>query len=182
MVHKVSLIAAPTGLSPGGYVKKAFADRNAPQTPVAELEVVKGLTGWRIRLEWDCSDPVTSLADDVDRFVDAAAILAPGAPDAPWMSMGAPGKPVEGALWRADREALFGVRAEGLGTVERSDAPAGWSAMADRQAGKWRVSFHAPSWSALDAQQQLAVAVWQGAKGDRGGLKSVSSGWIAVGS
>ncbi len=182
MLHKVSLIAAPTGLSPGGYVKKAFAERTDPRTPVAELEVVKGVAGWRIRLEWGCSQAVESLAGDVDRFVDAAAILAPGVPDAPWMSMGAPGKPVEGALWRADREALFAVRAEGLGTVARSEPAEGWTASAGWNAGSWRVSFHAPAWSALDAHGQLAIAIWQGAQGDRGGLKSVSSGWIAVGS
>ncbi len=182
MIHKVSLIAAPVGLSPGGYVKKAYANRNAPQTPTAELEVNNGAAGWRVRLQWACSEPVESIASDVDRFVDACAILAPGAPDSPWMSMGAPGKPVEGALWRADRDALFAVRAEGLGTVERNEPPAGWSANAEWNAGQWQVEFQLQNWIALEAREQISIAIWQGALGDRAGLKSVSSGWLWVGS
>ncbi len=35
---------------------------------------------------------------------------------------------------------------------------------------------------ATEATRQIAIAIWQGVTGDRGGLESVSSGWIAVGS
>jgi DMSO reductase family type II enzyme heme b subunit len=182
MRSKVSLIAAPTGLSPGGYVAKAYADRSAPRTPVAELEVEKSGALWRIRLSWACVQPVRELGDDVDRFVDAAAVLAPTVPDAPWMSMGVPGKAVEGALWRADREALFGVRAEGLGTVERSAAPDAWRARAEWKSSRWLLELELGGFEALDSQEQLALAVWQGAEGDRAGLKSVSPGWLGVGS
>jgi DMSO reductase family type II enzyme heme b subunit len=135
---------------------------------------------WRIRVVWDCSEPVRELGEDVDRFVDAAAVLAPSVPDAPWMTMGAPGKAVEGALWRADREELLGVRAEGLGTVERSAAPQAWKVRAEWKAGRWSLQLELEDWAALDARRRVAIAVWQGAQGDRGGLKSVSSGWIEV--
>jgi DMSO reductase family type II enzyme heme b subunit len=182
MRSKVSLIAAPTGLSPGGYVAKAYADRGAPRTPVAELEVEKSGALWRIRVSWACAQPVRELGDDVDRFVDAAAVLAPTVPDAPFMTMGEPGKAVEGVLWRADREALFGVRAEGLGTVERRAAPEAWKARAEWKNGRWLLELELGGFGALDAQQQLALAVWQGAEGDRAGLKSVSPGWLGVGS
>lgn len=181
MRGKVSLMAAPTGLSPGGYVSQAYADRSAPRTPLAELEAEKDGVLWRVRLSWACADPVRALGDDVDRFVDAAAVLAPIVPDAPWMTMGAPGKAVEGAMWRADRERPFGVRAEGLGSLERSVAPKGWEARAEWKSGRWQVEFELPGWKALDAGRQLAIAVWQGAEADRGGLKSVSAGWIRVG-
>lgn len=182
MRSKVSLIAAPTALSPGGYVSKAYASRAAPQTPVADLEAEKTGGIWRVRLRWPCSEPVRKQGDDVDRFVDAAAVLAPTVADAPWITMGAPGKAVDGALWRADREALFAVRAEGLGTVERSAAPQAWTAKAEWQAGEWRLELELPGWSAPDAHHQLAIAIWQGAHGDRGGLKSVSPGWLDAGS
>lgn len=180
MRNKVSLIAAPTGLSPGGYVSKAYANRSAPRTPVAEFEAEKKGGLWHIRVSWACREPVRALGDDVDRFVDAAAVLAPMVADAPWMTMGAPGKAVEGALWRADREELFGVRAEGLGTVERSAAPATWKARGEWKAGRWRLDLALEAWAALDARRQLALAVWQGAEGDRAGLKSVSPGWIEL--
>jgi len=177
---KISLIAAPVGLSPGGYVPKAYADRTAPKTPVAEFEVTQAGAGWRIRLVWACAEPHRELGDDVDRFVDAAAVLAPTVADAPWMTMGAPGKALEGALWRADRADLIGVRAEGLGTVERGEAPAGWRAQAEWKAGRWRLELEIPGWAVLDARRQLAIAVWQGAEGDRGGLKSVSPSWVEI--
>ena len=180
MRSKLSLIAAPVGLSPGGYVSKAYADRTAPRTPVADLEAEQTGSVWRVRLEWDCAQPVWEMGEDVDRFVDAAAVLAPSAADAPWMTMGAPGKAVEGALWRADRLELLGVRAEGLGSVERSAAPEGWRVRANWQAGRWRLDLDLVGWAVLDAQRQLAIAVWQGAQGDRGGLKSVSPGWLEV--
>ncbi len=181
MRSKISLMAAPTGLSPGGYVSKAYANRIAPHTPVADLEVVRTKTGvWRIRIVWDCSDPSRKIAGDVDRFVDAAAMLAPTVTDAPFMTMGAPGKAVAGVLWRPDREELIGIRAEGLGTVERHKAPQGWRAKAEWTAGRWRLEFTLPGWSALDAQRQLAVAIWQGSESDRAGLKSVSPGWIEL--
>jgi DMSO reductase family type II enzyme heme b subunit len=181
MRAKVAMIAAPTGLSPGGYVARAYADRTAPRTPVVELEAAKRGDVWRVTLTWACAEPVRELGDEVDRFVDAAAVLAPTVADAPWATMGAPGKAVEGALWRADREALFGVRAEGLGTVERSDPPAGWRASGQWASGRWRLELELAGWAALDARGQLAIAVWRGAEGDRGGLKSVSPGWLEVG-
>ena len=126
MRSKVSLIAAPTGMSPGGYVPVAYAGRDAPRTPVVELETEKSGNLWRIELVWACVQEPRALADDVDRFTDAAAVLAPTVADAPWLSMGAPGKAVEGALWRADREPLYGVRAEGLGMVTRAAPPTGF--------------------------------------------------------
>jgi DMSO reductase family type II enzyme heme b subunit len=180
MHTKVSLIAAPTALSPGGYVAKAYADRSAPRTPVVDLEVKNDAGHWTIRLVWACPEPVRKLDENVDRFVDAAAVVAPSVPDAPWMTMGAPGKAVEGALWRADRDTLIGVRAEGLGTVERGTAPEAWQARADWKAGRWTLELELPGWAVLDARGQLAVAVWQGAEGDRAGLKSVSPGWLEL--
>ena len=183
MRTKISLMAAPTGLSPGGYVGRAYADRNVPNTPVADLEAVRTRTGtWRIRIAWNCAVPVRAIGDDVDRFVDAAAILAPSVADAPFMTMGAPGKAVVGALWRPDREELLGVRAEGLGTIVRHTAPEGWRASAEWKAGRWQLDFTLPGWSVLDEERRLAIAIWQGAEGDRGVLKSVCPGWIELGS
>ncbi len=182
MRSKISLIAAPTAMSPGGYVAKAYASRTAPNTSAADVAVEKAGAVWRVRMAWACAEPVRAIGDDVDRFVDAAAVVAPTVPEANWMTMGAPGQAVEGALWRADRETLFGVRAEGLGSVQRADPPEGWQARAEWRAGQWSLELELRDWPVLDARGQLAVAIWQGAMGDRAGLKSVSPGWLEVGS
>lgn len=139
----LSLICAPTGIQPGGYIPAAFADRIVALTPSAEIEVEPVAQGWRITLVWGCPEPVRSAANETDRFVDACAVLAPVVADAPWISMGAPEQPVEGLLWRPDRDAPWAVHAEGLGTVRRATPPpvrrrtaTGWMA-----AGRWYSRF-----------------------------------------
>jgi hypothetical protein len=70
------------------------------------------------------------------------------------------------------------MRAEGLGSMERSDAPEGWGVEASWEHGRWRLTFGLRDWPALDSLAQLAFAIWRGASGDRAGIKSVSPGWI----
>ena len=145
-VHK--LIAAPVALQPGGYVKVAYDGRDkAPTTPSASLDLKPVGKGYRIGLQWECPNPVKATGSNTDIWVDACAVLAPAAAGAQWITMGSEALPVEGALWRADREDLHAILAQGLGSVHRQPAPEGWSATS--------------SW-------------------DRGGLKSVSEGWIST--
>ena len=180
MRQNISLIAAPPGLSPGGYVAKAYAGRIQAMTRNARVEVKRQGEAWHIELDWPCAEPVTSLADDVDRFVDAAAVLTSSRSDTSWMTMGDTGDAVTGVLWRADQEALTGIHAEGLGTVERLPAPDGVRVAADWKNGHWVLQLDFDAWAQLDNQRQIAIAVWQGADKDRGGLKSVSPDWISV--
>jgi hypothetical protein len=46
--------------------------------------------------------------------------------------------------------------------------------------GVWRVAFELATWPSLAEQRQLAAAIWRGAAAERGGLKSVTPGWIEV--
>ncbi|MBK8308117.1 MAG: hypothetical protein IPL00_13755 [Gammaproteobacteria bacterium] len=180
MNKTVSLIPAPTGIQPGGYIPAAFADRSAALTPSAEVTVEPLATGWRITLAWDCPEPVNTCANETDRFVDACAVLAPLVADAPWISMGTPEQPVEGLLWRPDRNEPWRIHAEGLGTVRREAPSAGTTASGNWLDGRWRVVFEIPAWQALAQNRQIAIAVWQGAAQERAGLKSISAGWLAL--
>jgi DMSO reductase family type II enzyme heme b subunit len=180
MKKTIDMLAAPTGMQPGGYVPKAYALRVLPFTPTATLEVKHDSEGWHIRLTWSCPDPVRDLSGDTDHFVDAAALLAPTVAGAPWVTMGEPNKAVEAALWRAERDALLRIRAEGLGTVKRHEPLDRWKATADWKDGQWSVVYDLPSWPALDEQRQLAFAIWRGAESDRGGLKSICPQWIPI--
>jgi DMSO reductase family type II enzyme heme b subunit len=180
MKQTVPMMAAPVGMVPGGYVARAYADRLLPNTKSATLEAQREGTGWRVRLSWSCPDPVRDASEHTDRFVDAAALLVPTVEDAPWISMGAPGKAVQAALWRADREVLLQIRAEGLGTVKRGPAPDRWKVKADWQEGIWSVSYELAPWPSLERRGQLAFAIWRGAAADRAGLKSTSTGLIAL--
>ena len=91
-----------------------------------------------------------------------------------------PGKAVEGILWKADRERPWRMHAEGLGTMQRSDAPQDWKVAAEWAHGRWLVTFEIADWPLLAQFKQVAFAIWQGERQDRGGLKSVSPGWLAA--
>jgi len=178
-VHK--LIAAPVGLQPGGYIKVAYEGRDkAPTTPSASMDLQRTGKGYRIGLQWQCPNPVKTTGSNTDIWVDAVAVLAPAAAGANWITMGSEALPVEGALWRADREELHAILAEGLGSVHRQPAPQGWRATSSWDHGVWSVTFELDAWSALTAHKQIALAVWRGDAQDRGGLKSVSEGWIST--
>jgi DMSO reductase family type II enzyme heme b subunit len=180
MRRTLDLVAAPTAVQPGSYVPKAYADRSGPSVRSATLEVEPATRGRLVRVSWSCPAAVRELGRETDRFVDAAALAIPAAPDTPWVTMGAPGKPLEGALWRADRAELLHFHAEGLGSVKREAPPAHWKVLAEWAEGSWSVTFDLAPWPLLDRSRQLAVAIWHGAADDRGGLKSVSPGWVTV--
>lgn len=179
---KVELIAAPIGMQPGGYVAKAYAGRDAaPVTPGLELEVARPPGSWRLRLRWPCPEPVRDVSGDPSLFPDAAALFAPQHEESPWVTMGAPGMGVDGVLWRADSERLRRVRAAGLGSMKRSEAPESWRFVAKHDQGFWQLELTLPGWATLDGSARLAAAIWRGSAQDRGGLKSVTAGWIEVG-
>jgi DMSO reductase family type II enzyme heme b subunit len=180
MKQSVSLIPAPTVTQPGGYVPVAYADRGTPRTTQAEIAVAAVGKGWKITLAWACGKPVQDMANETDKFVDACAVLVPQVADAPWMSMGEPGKALQGLLWRPDKSAPFLIHAEGLGSVKRTPAPASAKVSGAWRNGRWQVVFELPEWPALEKQRQIALAVWQGQEQERAGLKSISAGWLAL--
>ena len=178
MKNTVTLIAAPTAPQPGGYVQKAYADRTLPNIKQADLNVEPAGKGWKVTLSWACPAPVKSIAKETDKFLDGCALLVPMTPDAQWITMGAPGKAVEGILWKADRERPWHMHAEGLGTMQRNEAPKDWKVAGAWSNGRWQVDFDLPEWPLLSQQKQLAFAIWHGADQDRAGLKSISPGWL----
>lgn len=180
MKRRIDLIAAPPAIQPGGYVNRAYADRVRPITPWVNVQVDSRGAGFRILLSWPCPKQVTKIVDDVDRFPDAAALLAPATPDAPMMTMGSADAAVDGWFWRADREASIRVRAHGLGTMERLVTPTDASVGATWANAHWGVQFELPSWPSISAQQRIGVAIWRGADAERAGLKSVTPNWIPL--
>lgn len=180
MKTTVTLMAPPTAMQPGGYIAKAYADRTKPGTARADIEATENGGTWTVTLRWQAPQSVIDASDNPRQFIDGAALFAPTVKDAPWITMGTTDMPVEGVLWRADQPQPLHVRAGGMGTMQRGAAPQGWSAAAQYANGTWQVTFTLPGFPALQQQRQLAFAVWQGAMGERAGLKSVSPGWINV--
>lgn len=178
MKQTLELIAAPPGMSPGGYIAKAYEDRVEPSTPRATVEALKTSSGWHISLSWPCPEPVNVIAEETDLFMDSAALLVPLHEDADLFSMGSEEAPVEGAFWRAESDGFLHVAAQGLGSVERSEAPKDWAVTSKWKDGIWTLECAFLKWPALDKFGQFGIAIWRGSDKDRGGLKAISAGWI----
>lgn len=181
MKRQVALFAAPAGLAPGEYIWRAYDNEGQPpRTSSVELEVVERGPAWTISLGWPCPQPVRDVRGDLGAFVDAAALLVPLDDQVMMRTMGSQGHGVEGILWRADRQPLYRITAEGLGSVKRHDPGAGWSASPGWNAGLWHVTFELERWEPLSVRRKLAVAVWRGAERERAALKSTSEDWLQI--
>lgn len=178
MRQTLSLIAAPTGMQPGNYVKAAYADASTPATPSLDINVMASGGSWEIHTRWACAQPNSTVSGYTDRFADALAILVPCAQEANWITMGSPEAPVEGILWRADRDGLIRIGAQGLGSVQRQPSPAGWRVKSEYSKGVYTLMWLFPKWENLERFKRCGFAVWQGAQHQRAGLKSVSAGWV----
>lgn len=180
MKHAVRLMQAPAQMSPGNYVGAAYGNQTEPAVSSLEVEATRNGNAWEIRMQWRNVFPHDSLQGGTDRFVDAAAILVPGHEQSQWMTMGSPDAPVEGALWRPDRAEILRIRAEGLGTVERLPPAPTWRLQHHHQDGITTLHWLFPQWEALSRFGRCGFAVWTGAQRQRGGVKSVSTEWVAL--
>jgi DMSO reductase family type II enzyme heme b subunit len=181
MAVSIELVAAPTSIQPGGYIATAYTDRRVAHTVRAKLGIENTADSWRILLTWACPEPVKDASNNTNAFVDSAALLVPQVSDAPMITMGAEGFPVEGAFWRADKEEPIRIDAQGLGSVVRSPAVAEWKVIAEWADGFWGVRFDVGNWLSLNEHRQMGIAIWQGKSAERGGLKSVTENWLDVG-
>jgi DMSO reductase family type II enzyme heme b subunit len=185
----VELTGTPLGLQPSPYI--AVSRQDKPVGQVTQLRVKSLHNGEEVAfcLEW--TDPQRNVEiSDNDVFPDGVALLFPLVEDAPLITMGAEEKPVNAWHWRADRpdRARSNVAA-GLGTSRVTDESS-ISTAADYVGDRWRIVFRRPlrvSAAADEAVQMdvgqtlnVAFAVWEGANGERGGLKSFSPSWHVV--
>lgn len=180
MKTTIELIAAPPGMSPGGYIAKAYEDRTEPSTPKVTVEVLRTSKGWHMSLTWPCPDPVNVIAGETDLFMDSAAILIPLHEASDLFTMGSDEAPVEGAFWRAESDGLVHISARGLGSVERGEASKDWTAKSKWENGMWTLDLAFLTWPGLEKFKRFGVAVWRGADKDRGGLKSITPDWIVA--
>lgn len=184
-VNEVVLSPTPLELQPTEYVRVSRSGR--PYGLVSSMNVSALHNGNSVffRLVWQ-DDSEDGAMKDINQFVDAAAVMFPIAEDAPLISMGIKGKPVNVWMWRADWARPKNIAAEGMGTTERRDDPA-LSSAARHTEGRWdlvvgRSLVHrsAPRGTVALAPgtvSKIAFAVWQGSEQERAGLKAFSPDW-----
>lgn len=180
MKKTIAMMQAPAQLSPGNYVRAAYADQTTPIVNRLDIDSQRNADNWEIIMQWRCDQPVDSLQGSTDLFVDAAAILVPGHEQASWINMGSPDAPVEGVLWRPDRQDLIRIHAEGLGTVQRQPAVPAWRIKTTCSNGVYSLHWLLPRWDNLNRFARCGFAIWCGAQRQRGGVKSVSSEWVSL--
>ncbi len=170
----VALGGTPLDVQPSSYVQVAWKDRKIGQVSRVSVKAAHDGRQIAVLLQWQDSSETREFVDT--GFIDAAGILFPQDGDAPLGSMGSEGKPVAGWYWRAGgpAESVSSIVAGGLGTVTGNGSD-GLSARSKYEGGRWSVVVQGPA-SAAKAGK-VAFAVWEGAAGERAGLKAVSQGW-----
>ena len=142
-------------------------------------------TSLSFKLRWK-SDEKNLTIGDLNTFPDGAALLFPMRDDidCPIKEMGTPDSPTNSWYWRADFDNKPKNQiAEGLSTSLYTDdssiaANSGWVN------GEWIIvmgrSFEVPEDAvklAAGAKKSIGVAAWEGAAGERGGVKAFSKEW-----
>lgn len=184
----LDLMGTPLGLQPTAAIRTSWSDRRIGAIGRVDVAVAHNGATLAFRLEWN--DPSEDRqTGDTTAFADAAAVMHPGSPEAPLMTMGKPGAPVNAWYWRADEDGSGRhIVAEGFGTTRTLDTTlvrtrSTWSG------GRWRVviarSLRAPEEAgaaqlAPGQETRFGIAVWQGSAGERAGIKAFSGDWIPL--
>jgi complex iron-sulfur molybdoenzyme family reductase subunit gamma len=182
----VTLIGVPLGMQPSAYLT---VSREQAKVGAVQKVVVGAVHDGRtvsFLLEWQDAQPDLSVTD-TGTFPDGAALLFPIGDDAPLITMGAEGHPVEAWHWRADRpgRGICNV-AVGLGTTRITSEDL-VTANGVWESGRWSVvlsrALQVSSAQGEAAQLRVgavgkvAFSVWEGSNGERGGLKAFSPEW-----
>ena len=182
----VKLMGTPVGLQPTEAIRSTWIGREIGAVGQVSVSSVHDGSLLAFRLEWEDSEEDAELSDTT-AFVDGAAVLLPSVPEAPAMTMGAPGAAVTAWYWRADDAGGLGrhVVAEGLGTTRTLDQELVRS-RGEWKDGRWRVVLARPLrvesaepvvQLEVGAVTGFGVAVWEGSRGERAGIKAFSGDW-----
>jgi complex iron-sulfur molybdoenzyme family reductase subunit gamma len=182
--ERVALSGTPAGMQPTEAVRVAWTGKEIGAVHAVEVAALHTGEVLAFRLAWD--DPREDrVPGDPTAFADGAAILLPSVAGAPIVTMGAEGAAVTAWYWRADQDAGRHVVAEGLGTTRTVDeslvrARGFW------KGGRWQVVLaRALRVDTAEPVAQLepggvtgyGVAVWEGSRGERAGIKAFSGDW-----
>lgn len=162
--------------------------RYDPQTPAALVNLRAGSDGESLYLRLRWSDTTADVTTSREQFSDGAAVqfALDGGPATSYM-MGAPTTPVNIWYWKAGLEQPQNLAAAGFGSTTRLAQGQLAVNSAYRDSGEWVLVFSRPLSPSGEHQVDLndntvaiALALWQGAAGQRDGLKHVSPGWVTL--
>lgn len=180
----LALMGTPVGLQPTGAIRAAWTGKKIGTVESVTIAALHNGRELAFRLEW--ADPTENRdLTDTTSFPDAAAVLLPSTPDSVVMTMGAPTAPVNAWYWRADADKSRNIIAEGIGTSRTVDVELVRGRGVWKE-GRWkvviaralRIDTKEPiAQIDVGATSGFAVAVWDGANSERGGIKAFSGDW-----
>jgi DMSO reductase family type II enzyme heme b subunit len=185
----VKLKGTPIDMQPSELIKASWANKKVGAVENVQVAAVHDGERIAFRLEW--SDPIEDREiTDTTAFPDGCGILLPTVQFAPMAIMGAIGMAVNAWYWRADENGRGRhVLAEGLGTTRTIDYELvrGNGVYKDE---RWHVVITRPmkvqsaeNPAQLEPGQStgFGVAIWEGGRGERAGLKAISGDdWIKL--
>lgn len=186
--QRIAMIGTPVGLQPTEAIRAGWANKRIGAVSEVQVSALHNGEVVAFRLEWADAIENKELGDTT-AFSDAAAVLLPVVPGAPVITMGAPGLPVNAWYWRADSDAQGReVLAEGIGSSRTVDLSlvhghGVW------KGGRWKVvisralQVNGPEKCAqltAGEKTEFAVAIWDGANAERGGIKAFNGAWLEL--
>jgi DMSO reductase family type II enzyme heme b subunit len=186
----VKLKGTPLDMQPSGAIKASWADKKIGAVDSVQVAAVHDGEQIAFRLEW--SDPLADLeiTDDTP-FPDGCGVLFPTVEFAPMAVMGAVGMAVNAWYWRADENGRGRhVLAEGLGTTRTIDEElVRGNGVHENQ--RWHVVITRPMQVKIGSEKPaqfepgqssgFGVAIWEGGRGERAGIKAISGDdWIKL--
>ncbi len=185
--EKFNLDGTFLGMQPSAFVQAKWKDKEIGITSNVSVRAVHNGEWLAFHLSWKDETQDIDHGDNTS-FPDAAAIAFPLHENSPIMTMGAPGMGLNAWYWRADAAAGRQVLLEGPGS----------SQVVDSEHVKTKGSWVDGVWSVVIARPlkiegaesvaqlvpgdktKFGVAVWEGNRGERGGIKAFSPDWIEL--
>lgn len=184
----LTMDATPLANQPSEYIKASRDERKIGKVRNLLVQTVHNGKEIFFRLSWEDASKDSEVSD-ITTFLDGCGVLMPlKGGDPPIDEMGSKDAPVNAWFWRADFEegTARNTTAEGLGTTQYSErsplkARGLWGQ------GAWAVVFARPlavpelekemTQLAPGATVKVGFAVWEGANGERAGVKAFSKEW-----
>jgi DMSO reductase family type II enzyme heme b subunit len=171
-------------MAPAPYIRDAYAQPETASVPYCELRAGVDAERIYLRLRWPDADRDDHISD-ATTFCDAAAIVFAPDTETPLITMGDEAHPVTAVYWRAVDPKPLLVTARGLGSSRRELA-VGAEHVSHHDGQQWWVAISLPRTVAgregvlpfmAGAGAVFSLAVWEGSRRERAGIKSFAPSW-----
>jgi DMSO reductase family type II enzyme heme b subunit len=183
--NKIEMATTPLANQPSPYIKATRDEKEIGKVKEIKMKALHNGKEVFFRINWASEHPNFEIGD-LDVFPDAMALLFPelDGVDTPIKEMGKGDAATNSWYWRADFDNKPKNQiAEGLSTSLYTEESSVFSS-SEWKDGVWTVvigrAFEVPERAtkmAAGTTKPMGIAAWEGANGERGGVKAFSKEW-----